>query len=175
MTHSVLRRSNRFWVALCLGLLTMVVLELVATHENIRVKIAEKQSAIYPVDPVKPRSTEFRPPPYSVIEVVAARPLFSPSRRPYVTSIVASNVEDVAFELIAVLLTESRRAALVRIETQEQPVWVHEREWLSSWQVETIQSNHLSLHRRNNVRIVKLEPSYGTKSVIITPVKLTAN
>jgi len=172
MTRSVLYRSNCFWVALCLGLLTMVALELVAGDQGIRAEISGESSAVHPPDPVEPEAIEFHPPPPNVIDVVAARPLFSPSRRPYITPVVASDVEDVTFELIAVLLTESRRAALVRIEAQEQPVWVHERDWLSSWQVEKILADRLRLHRRNEVRIVNLWSDPAGESVTITPVKL---
>jgi hypothetical protein len=60
----------------------------------------------------------------------------------------------------------------VRIEAQEQPVWVHERDWLSSWQVEKILADRLRLHRRNEVRIVNLWSDPAGESVTITPVKL---
>jgi len=175
MTRSVLCRSNCFWAALCLGLLTIVALELVAGGQGIRAEIYGKPSAVHPPDPVEPEAIEFHAPPPNVIDVVAARPLFSPSRRPYVTPFVASDPEDVTFELIAVLLTESRRAGLVRIGAQEQAVWVHERDWLSSWQVEKILADGLRLHRRNEIRIVNLRSDPAGESVTITPAKLAEN
>jgi hypothetical protein len=105
---------------------------------------------------VKLEASEFRPPPHNIIDVITARPLFSPLRRPYLRPAEASDLEDVSFELIAVLLTETRPAALVRIGEQERPIWVHERDWLSSWQVEEILADRLCLHRRDEVRIVNI-------------------
>jgi hypothetical protein len=175
MIPTVVCWSNCFWVALCLGLLAVVALELLAGDPGIRAGIPGEPSAVHPSDPAEPEAIEFHPPPPSIIDIVAARPLFSPSRRPYVTPVGASDVEDVAFELIAVLLTESRRAALVRIEAQEQPVWVHERDWLSSWQLEKILPDRLRLHRRNEVRIVNLRSGLAGESVTITPLKLVEN
>jgi hypothetical protein len=171
----MIRQSNCLWVALCLGLATVVALELVAGHPGIRAEVSGEPSLVHPPDSIEPEGIEFRPPPPNVIDVVAARPLFSPSRRPYIKPLVASDVKYVTFELLAVLLTESRRVALVRIEAQEQPVWVHESDWLSSWQVETILADRLRLHRRNEVRIVNLRPDPSGESATIEPVKLVEN
>jgi hypothetical protein len=146
--------STKFsWLTLCLGLLGTAAFELVVDEHGIRV-VAEQPNTVYSLDQLEPEAPEFRAPPRDMIDVIVARPLFSPSRRPEVAAALKSDGEDVTFELIAVLLTGSQRAALVRIGAQEQPVWVHERDWLSSWRVETIRADHLRVERRSEVRIV---------------------
>jgi len=156
MTGLELHQPNRFWVALCLGLATLVALSLVAGDQGVRAEFPGEPSVVHPLAPVELEAAEFLRPSPRIIDVIAGRPLFSPSRRPYVMAVETSGVEDVTFELIAVLLMESRPAALVRIGAQEQPVWVRERDWLSSWRLEQILADRLRLHRRGEVRIVKI-------------------
>ena len=152
MIRSLSFSTHCFWLALCLGLLATAALEVVAEH-GIRTE-ADQPNTVYPLDSLEPEVPLFHTPSRNMIDVIVARPLFSPSRRPDVAAGVISDEQDVTFELIAVLLTESQRAALVRIGAQEQPVWVHERDWLSSWRVETIRADHLRIERRSEVRIV---------------------
>ena len=157
MTISALPRSAWLLVTLCLALAILVASELIADEHAIGAGMPSQPVAAYSIQPMEPEVVEFRPPSASLVDLIVTRSLFSPSRRPDVTSPAASEVEDLVFELTAVLLTNSLRAALVRIGDSERPVWIRERAWLSSWQVVRIRTDHLHLQRRNEVRIVNLQ------------------
>lgn len=157
MTILTLPRSTSLLLALCLALAILVASELIADEHAIGAGRPSQPVEAHSIEPTEPEVLEFRPPSPSLVDVIVARSLFSPSRRPDVTSPAASDVEDFAFELTAVLLTDSLRTALVKIGDAEQPVWIRERAWLSSWQVTNILTDHLRLQRRNKVRIVNLQ------------------
>ena len=161
---------NWFCVALCVGLVTLVA-SLVASGQGVRAEFSGEPSTVHVSTPVKLEALDFRPPPRNIIDVITARPLFSSSRRPWPAE--APHVEDVSFEVVAVLLTETRPAALVRLGGQERPVWVHETDWLSSWQVDEILADRLLLRRRDEIRIVNIrsEPAENLMVMRIEPVE----
>lgn len=110
----------------------------------------------------KPKLPKFEPPPREHFAGVVDRPLFEPSRRPYVPSKMAPpptpDVEDVAITLIGTFLSQARRLALVKLGSQEGPITVHEGELLSSWRIERILSDSLLLRRNDQTRTVFLYP-----------------
>lgn len=92
-------------------------------------------------------------------DVISNRPIFNPSRRKIIIDQPAEVEEEyIAIDLIGTFLSATRRAALVRLGTQERTEWVREREYISSWKVEKISPKRLRLRRMDELRIIDLWP-----------------
>jgi hypothetical protein len=89
-------------------------------------------------------------------DVISNRPLFVPTRRPLALPVIES--EPFSIELVGTYLDRAEKTALVRLGSQDQAVWVREREFISSWQVERIDSDRLLLRRVDELRFVHLWP-----------------
>ena len=132
------------------------------------VAIAPEVTAAAPASPAPEAPAEparFRPPAERQFDEISDRPLFFPSRRPFVpaaTEAEAAPAGDPAtgLELIGVLLTERQRAALVQPQgaAQGQPGahWVHEQQTVAGWLVEEIATDHIRLREGDRVEVVKL-------------------
>jgi hypothetical protein len=157
MPRPLFMQSIGIWPALCSALGTVISLELIGETSTAPSVFAAPADTWQ--DDQKPDLVEFQAPPADVVGVAMARPLFLPSRRPYVPPVeMAPQVEEVTIQLVGVLLTGPQHAALVRLGTRERAVWVREGGWLSSWQVEKIVADRFYLRRRDEVRVVKLHP-----------------
>ena len=105
---------------------------------------------------------EFEPPPRDEVEAIAARPLFSPSRRPFVAAeeeaapAPARSLPPVT--LIGVLLTEQQRAALLQAVGEGAPSWVREGNRIQGWQIERIEQSRVHLRAGDRVETVELRP-----------------
>jgi hypothetical protein len=106
--------------------------------------------------------TKFQPPPERQFEEISNRPLFFPSRRPFVPPAApdaqasATNDPAAKVELIGVLMTDHERAALVQPEGQPAAHWVHEQQTIAGWLVEEIAADHVRLRDGDRVEVVKL-------------------
>jgi hypothetical protein len=142
------------------GLGTVVVLELAGGVSIAPEVTAAARAAVAAVAPVRP--TKFQPPPARQFDEISDRPLFFPSRRPFVPpaapdSQAASTDEPAAkIELIGVLLTDHERAALVQPEGQPAAHWVHEQQTVAGWLVEEIAADRVRLRDGDHVEVVKL-------------------
>ena len=92
---------------------------------------------------------------------ISDRPLFFPSRRPFVPpatteSQAAPAEEPASVELIGVLLTERERAALVQPKGQPGAHWVHEQQTVAGWLVEEIAADRVRVRDGDHVEVVKL-------------------
>jgi hypothetical protein len=138
---------------------TVIVLELAGAGA-----IAPEVTAAAPASTAaKPPvgDTEFRPPPERQFDEISDRPLFFPSRRPFVSLVGAESqaapTEDPpSIELIGVLLTQHERAALVQPGGQPAAQWIHERQTVAGWLVEEIAADRVRLRGGDRVEIVKL-------------------
>jgi hypothetical protein len=101
---------------------------------------------------------KFQPLSRDLVRIIAARPVFTSSRRPYVPPQTDEAPDEMNMKLMCVLTTEFERAALVKLEAQERLVRVREQDFISDWQVESISAEHISLRRNGNVRILRLWP-----------------
>jgi len=107
-------------------------------------------------------ATKFQPPPERQFDQISDRPLFFPSRRPFVPATApdaqAASTDDPAakIELIGVLLTDHERAALVQPEGQPAAHWVHQQQTVAGWLVEEIAVDHVRLRDGDHVEVVKL-------------------
>ena len=139
------------------GLGTVVVLELAGG-----VAIAPEVTAAAPATAAAESAagpTKFQPPPERQFDEISDRPLFFPSRRPFIPfAPQASPADDPAanIELIGVLLTDRQRAALVRPEGQPAARWVHEQQTIAGWLVEEIAADRMRVRDGDHVEVVKL-------------------
>jgi Tfp pilus assembly protein PilP len=144
----------------CAGLGAAVVFELTGG-----VPLAPEVTAAPPSTPQVDWSyepVEFTPPPRDAIEEIAARPLFSPSRRPFVAPeeeeapAPAQSLPEV--QLIGVLMTEQQRAALVQDAEGGDPSWVREGTTVGGWRVERIDESRVHLRAGERLEVVELRP-----------------
>jgi hypothetical protein len=144
----------------CAGVGAAVVFELTGG-----VPLAPEVTAAPPSTPQVDWSyepVEFTPPSRDEIEEIAARPLFSPSRRPFVAPeeeeapAPAESLPEV--QLIGVLLTEQQRAALVQNTEGGDPSWVREGTAVGGWRVEKIEGSRVHLRAGKRLEVVELRP-----------------
>jgi hypothetical protein len=159
----VVDRSTHWLTGLLLlavaGLGAVVVFELVGG-----VAIAPAVTAAAPTTvPAGPPAgpAKFQPPPARQFDEISDRPLFFPSRRPFVAPAApedqAAPAEAAAkIELIGVLLTDQQRAALVQPEGQPAAHWVHEQQTVAGWLVEEIAADRIRVRDGDHVAVVKL-------------------
>lgn len=107
--------------------------------------------------------TTYRPPPERQFDEISDRPLFFPSRRPFVPPAGATEAEAtpaaepaIGLELIGVLLTEHQRAALVQPQGEPAAHWVHEQQTVAGWLIEQIDADRVQLRDGDRVQVVKL-------------------
>lgn len=144
--------------ALCVGLGAAVVFELTEG-----LSLAPEVTAASPSTPELDWShepVEFAPPARGEIDVIAERPLFSPSRRPFVVAQVGPEPAPAQplppLQLIGVLLTEQQRAALVQATGVGEPIWVREGSDVQGWRVERIERSHVDLRAGDRLETVEL-------------------
>jgi hypothetical protein len=95
-------------------------------------------------------------PPREVFDIISDRPLLVPERRMPTSPIIES--EAFVIELIGTYIDDMERTALVKLGDQDSAVWVREREFISSWQVEEIRPDRLLLRSADELRVVYLWP-----------------
>jgi hypothetical protein len=146
--------ATGIWLLVCTSLAGMIVLELSSPF-------APQVTAAPPAAPLPgfaPPPDPFDPPPRHLFAEIAARPLFSASRRPLVPeSAAAENPqnESIAIELIGTLLTESEGAALLHPQGQE-PRWVLAGEPIAGWEVVAIERGQVRLRLHEKAKTLKL-------------------
>jgi hypothetical protein len=141
------------------GLGAVVVFELTGT-----LTIAPEVTAAPPPSPELESAHEpavFEPPAREQLDEIAARPLFSPSRRPFVTAATEAALPTASaplppLELIGVLLTDQRRAALLRPLDGGAPGWVREDEAVAGWRLEKIERSRVHLAAGDRLEVVEL-------------------
>lgn len=142
------------WLLVCMGLAGIIVLELSAP-------LAPQVTAAPPAAPLPefaPPPEPFDPPPRQLFAEIAARPLFSATRRPFVPeSGAAANPQDanIAIELVGTLLTEQGRAALLQPQG-DNARWVLAGEQIAGWQVVTIERDQVRLRLDEEAKTLEL-------------------
>jgi hypothetical protein len=142
------------WLLVCAGLAGTIVFELSSP-------LAPQVTAAHPAAPLPefaPPPDPFDPPPRDLFGEIAARPLFSASRRPFVSEDQpAENPQDesVAIELVGTLLTGQGRAALLQPQGQNAR-WVLAGQQIAGWQVVAIQRDEVSLRLDDEAKTLEL-------------------
>jgi hypothetical protein len=146
--------ATGIWLLLCTGLAGIIVLELSAPF-------APQVTAALPaagLPEFAPPPEPFEPPPRHLFAEIAARPLFSASRRPFVAEANAEQEpqdSSIAIELIGTLLTEEGRAALLQPQGQNAR-WVHAGEQIAGWQVVSVDRDQVSLRQDEEAKTLEL-------------------
>lgn len=146
--------ATGIWLLVCTGLAGIVVLEL-------SLPFAPQVTAAPPAAPLPEFARPpdpFEPPPRHLFAEIAARPLFSATRRPFVPeSGAADNPQDAnsAIELVGTLLTEQGRAALLQPQG-ENARWVLAGERIAGWQVVTIERDRVRLRLDEEAKTLEL-------------------
>ena len=144
---------------LCAGLGAVVVFELTGG-----LPIAPQVTAAPPLSPELDWSHEptvFEPPAREEVDIIAARPLFSPSRRPFVATEADEAPPEAPeslppLELIGVLLTDQQRAALIRPLDGSAASWVREEESVAGWRLDRIERSRVHLSADDRIETVEL-------------------
>jgi hypothetical protein len=132
-----------FWLTVCASLAMIVGYQLTTSFP-----LAPTVTAAPPGTPLLELAK--RPPPprspaADAVEQIAARPLFSESRRPYVPPAVP--IEEAAaepsrpsspLELAGTFLTETDQAALL-VVSGETPAWLRKGQLIEGWEIEAIE------------------------------------
>jgi len=151
------------------GLGTVVAYELTGG-----VAIAPEVTAAAPASAMPeaaPAPSEFQPPPQRQFDEISARPLFFPSRRPFAppagAEAEAAAVAEpaIALELIGILLTERKRAALLQPAGQPGAQWVREQQTVAGWLVEEIAPDRVRLRDGDQVEVVELRDDQAREPV----------
>ena len=146
--------ATGIWLALCIGLAGMIALEL-------SLPLAPQVTAALPAAPLPEfghASNPFDPPPRHAFAEIAARPLFSKSRRPFVPDSETGKElpdESIAIELVGTFLSEPGRAALLQLQG-ENARWLRAGERMGGWQVDTIERNQVRLRMDDQVKTLEL-------------------
>ncbi len=105
----------------------------------------------------------FEPPSPDRYADIIERPLFSPTRRPFVPDTNEAPVEApvqaepaVPLELIGVLITTERRAALVQPQGESKASWVREGERFAGWSIEAIEDGQIRIRSGARSELVAL-------------------
>jgi hypothetical protein len=150
-------RATVLRALLCVGLTVIVLVELAGGLPIAPVVTAAPSPSTHLGGSYEP--TRFDPPGREVLDIIVARPLFSPSRRPFVAAHAPQAAQETpetsALELIGVLWTVERRSALIRPLQGGRSRWVREGETMAGWTIATIA--HRRVHLRAGDRLVVLE------------------
>jgi hypothetical protein len=160
MTGRAARWTTAALGMLCAGLGATVVFELTGG-----LPLAPEVTAAPPTAPEVDwtrEPIEFEPPSRHELEEIAARPLFSPSRRPFVAveeEAPLAPVESLPpVELIGVLVTEQQRGALMQAAGEGEASWVREGNKIQGWDVEKIEDSRVRLRAGHRLETVELRP-----------------
>lgn len=146
--------ATGIWLLLCMGLGGIVALEL-------SVPLAPQVTAALPGAPLPefaPEPDPFDPPPTGAFAEIAARPLFSQSRRPFVAATEGEEqlaVESIAIELVGTLLTEQGRAALLQPQGQNAR-WLRAGERIAGWRIDAIERDQVRLRSDDEAKTLEL-------------------
>lgn len=146
-------------VPVCAGLGAIVVFELTGG-----LPIAPQVTAASPPSLAIDWSHEptvFEPPAREELDIIAARPLFSPSRKPFVAPQAGEAAPEAPaplppLELIGVLLTDIQQTALLRPLNGGKATWARENDAVAGWRIERIERSRVHLRAGDRLEVVEL-------------------
>ena len=166
MNLTPVRTSGRSaaWTTAVLASLCATLGAIVFVEFTGRLSLAPQVTAAAPPSPEVDwtyQPTAFEPPARQELDIIAARPLFSPSRRPFVADTAEEVVPAAAaplppLELIGVLLTDRQQTALIRPLNGGEPAWVREDDAMAGWRIEKIERHRVHLRAGERVEVVDL-------------------
>jgi hypothetical protein len=149
-----------FWLTLCAGLAAAVAYQLVHSFPLAPTVTAAPPTAA-PLE-LAERPPLPRTPGDDAIADIAARPLFSESRRPYAPP--PEQVEEVIpeppkpsvpLELAGTFLTSTDQAALLQVSGGT-PEWLRQGQLIEGWRIERIEQHQVSLRKADQEQVLRL-------------------
>lgn len=168
--------SAGFWLTLCAGLAIAVAYQLVNSFPLAPTVTAAPPNAA-PLE-LAERPPLPRVPGDDAIADIAARPLFSESRRPYepppepVEEIVPEPPRpSVPLELAGTFLTSTDQAALLQVSGGT-PEWLRQGQLIDGWRIERIEQHQVSLRKADQEQVLRLREDIAVlKSEARAPVR----
>jgi hypothetical protein len=151
--------SVGFWLMICAGLAAIVAWQLFYSFP-----LAPTVTAAPPAAPMleaAARPLEPRLPGDDAVDEIAARPLFSASRQPYlapspsVETALAPDQPALPLELAGTYLFGADRAALVQVSGRP-PEWLRLGELIDSWRIAKIKQDQVQLIKGDEERVLLL-------------------
>lgn len=172
-----MRAAPALWLTVCAGLAAVVAYQLSSSFPLAPMVTAAPPGAPslhLPERPVLPR-----PPDEHALDLIAARPLFTEGRRPYVPPpepVAASAPEPspraLPLELAGTYLTGTDQAALLLVAGGT-PAWLRKGQQIEGWQVEAIAQDRVELRKdgrhqvlqlRDDIAVAKTTPPPGRET-----------
>jgi hypothetical protein len=147
------------WFAICAALAAIVAYQLVNSFPLAPTVTAAPPSA--PLLELAERPEPPRSPGDDAVEDIAARPLFSADRRPYVPppepveQVVAKVESSLPLELAGTFLTATDQAALILVAGKS-PEWLRSGQSIEGWQIGTIEQDRVHLLKGEQQRELQL-------------------
>ena len=147
------------WLAVCVGLAAVVAYQLVNSFPLAPTVTAAPPRA--PLLELAERPEPPRSPGEDAVEAIAARPLFSADRRPYVPppapveEVVAAVKPSLPLELAGTFLTATDQAALILVSGKP-PEWLRTGQTVEGWRIGTIEENRVLLLKGEQERELQL-------------------
>jgi hypothetical protein len=150
-----------FWFVGCAGLAAIVVYQLFHSFP-----LAPTVTAAPPAAPILERVAtppEPRVPRDDAVDDIAARPLFSAERRPYVApppprarqAALAPDQPALPLELAGTYLSGANRAALVQISGRA-PEWLRPGDLIDGWRIDEIKQDQVQLRKGDQGQVLLL-------------------
>ncbi|MEM7021855.1 MAG: hypothetical protein AAF637_04595 [Pseudomonadota bacterium] len=147
-------------LAVCVGLGAVVAFQLSSSSLLAPTEVTAAPPNVAALEPA-PDPIEPPMPDEAGVDEIAARPLFSESRRPYVappapvTSEPVDTGPSAPLELAGTFLSGRDQAALLLI-TGQQPTWLRKGQKIDGWELEVIEDHQVRLRKGDQEQVVQM-------------------
>jgi hypothetical protein len=155
-----MKPAPAFWLAVCAGLAVAVAYQLSSSFPLARTVTAAPPGAA--ILGLAERPALPRPPDDEAQGLIAARPLFSESRRPHAPSPVPAaeaarepSQPSLPRELAGTFLTATDQAALLLV-AGESPAWLRKGQLIGGWRIEAIEQDRVQLSKGDQQQVLQL-------------------
>lgn len=161
------------WLTVCAGLAAVVAYQLSSSFPLAPTVTAAPPGA--PALDLAARPAPPRAPAEASLDLIAARPLFSEDRRPYVpppepveAAPSLPSERALPLELAGTYLTGTDQAALLLV-AGEAPTWLRKGDRIEGWQVETIAQDRVELRKDDRQQVLLLRNDRSAPAARRTP------
>jgi hypothetical protein len=155
-----MRAPAAFWLTVCAGLAAIVAYEL-SNGLPLAPTVTAAPPSAPPLD-VAERPAPPRAPAAAAAELIAARPLFSDTRRPYqpppepvMEAASEPGQSGLSLELAGTYLAGSDQAALLLVAGGS-PEWLRKGQLIDGWRIEDIAQDRVQLRKGNRQQVLLL-------------------
>ncbi len=158
MTHPYRRLANIALLTANLALAGLVFLQFRGGFDELPAEAAPVAPAAPGALPAATAATQDHVDRASLIADILARPVFSPGRRPDPAAAAAAH-SPAAFRLVGVVLSGTRRFALVQMADEPRPRHVAEGEHIGDYRIVAISADRIRARGSDGERDVPLQPA----------------